>query len=215
MAGRHRARAGLVRQALALVVPVVGAAAVATAVVLGSATVSAEPQVGIPNFPHPARGADTVSAASLPFAAHPASDVAGRAVADASDAVSTRVQAEQAAERQRAERAAAERAADAASARAATASAAEKKAAQDRVTDEQGPTRPAVTPRAEPAPPAPKAAPAAPERPRTAQQPSAPTDQGQDDSDDAGGGGLLGGDGLLGTGVLSDSGLGGGGLLGG
>ncbi|MBW0106322.1 hypothetical protein, partial [Pseudonocardia sp. KRD291] len=91
----------MARTLLAVAVPVVGAAAVATAVVLGSASVSAQPSnVAIPTFPSQERvlAANVVAVSAAPFAVHRSSDMAGGAVSEASTAVVRRVDEQRAAQ---------------------------------------------------------------------------------------------------------------------
>ncbi|RZT86442.1 hypothetical protein EV383_3337 [Pseudonocardia sediminis] len=201
MAGRHRARASVVRTMLAVAVPVVGAAAVATAVVLGSATVSAGgPGVAIPTFPSQERvlAANVVAVSAAPFAVHRSSDMAGGAVSAATTAVDRRVDEQRAAEAraQAEERAAARAEAAARSAEAAARAPQTSEAPAPRVAPRTttAPRPSAVTPRSTPAPttaPDLRARSASPE----------PTEDSDDDS------GLLGDDGLLDGTLLGEGSL--------
>lgn len=179
MTGRHRARPGVIRSVLALVVPVVGAAALAAAVVLGSAGVSDRSSaVAIPTFPSEqnlaARPIVAVSAA--PFAANRVSEVARVAVADASTAVDVRVAQDRAARAAAREAARAEERAAAARAEAARAAAARAEAAAAAAAAEKA--RAAATPTAPPArvAPAPSArpTPAPTPAPRSTPRPATP-----------------------------------------
>lgn len=212
MAGRHRARAGVVRTMLAVVVPIVGAAAVATAVVLGSASVAAGPRaVAIPTFPSQERvlTANVVAVSATPFAVHRSSGMAGGAVAEATTAVDRRVAEQRAAEaRAKAARAEAARveAARAEAARAEAARAAAARAAAADRTPEARPAPPARTaPRTTAPPPSTTASPTPTPTPSPSpdQRPGPASPAPTEDPDDSGGG-LLDGT-PLGSGSLLGS----------